>query len=191
MHDPEVLAHRITIPWPGKTYGITLAEVWHHEPGGHDALTVCTRGSRWRWHVNHWRFAFPLVWFWRRRLLTRCAWCGGRDSKADPVNVSHDNWIGAAPRAPWWRGATNSAHSECSTVAHAHRICLCDTPLLTQGDYGQCAFCGKFRAWRKTPSIADRYLASLPVGSRIPADMKPWLKEVWAKLRTEHDAGRW
>jgi hypothetical protein len=188
MHDPEVLAHRITIPWPRQRFGLTLVEVWHYEPGGADALTVCKRGSRWRWHVHHWGLTFPWLYAIRRRLLTRCAWCGGRHTKTDRVDVSHANWIGAAPRAPWWRGETNSVHSDCSSVAHARRLCLCDDPGLSHSDYGQCAFCGKFRAWRKVPTIAQRYLASLPVGSRIPAEKREWLKAEWAKVRAEREA---
>jgi len=65
---------------------------------------------------------------------------------------------------------------------------LCDDPGLSHEDYGRCAFCGKFRAWRKAPTIPDRYLASLPIGSRIPAEKKPWLKAEWAKIRAEHEA---
>lgn len=190
MHDPEVLAHRITIPWPGQRFGLTLVEVWHYEPGGADSLTVCSRKSRWRWHVHHWHLSFPLLRALRRRLLTRCAWCGGRHTKTDRVDVSHDNWIGAAPRAPWWRGETNSVHSDCSSVARAHRLCLCNEPLLNHGDYGQCAFCGKYRSWRKVPTIPARYLASLPVASRIPADKRAWLKAEWAKVRAEREAER-
>lgn len=183
MHDPEVLAHRIRIPWPGERYGLTLVEVWHDEPGGHDSLTVCRCDTRWRWHIHHWRLSFPWLWTWRRRLLTRCSWCGGRDRRTDPVNCSHANWIGASPRAPWWRGETNLAHRDCSSVASAHRLCLCDDPGLSHRDYGQCAFCGKYRAWRQAPTIPDRYLASLPVGSRIPPEKREWLKAEWAKVR--------
>lgn len=190
MHDPEVLAHRISMPWPGKRFGVHLIEVWHYEPGGADALTVCTRKSRWRWHIHHWRVNFPLLWALRRRLLTRCSWCGGRHTSTDRVDSSHANWIGAAPRAPWWRGETNLAHSDCSGVARAHRLCLCDNPGLSHRDYGQCAFCGKFRAWRKVPAIPERYLASLPVGSRIPPEKREWLKAEWAKVRAEREADR-
>lgn len=188
MHDPEVLAHRITLPWPGRRFGLTLVEVWHYEPGGADALTVCTRNTRWRWHVRHWRLTFPWLMSWRRYLLTRCSWCGERHTKHDRVDTSHANWIGADPTAPWWRGQANVAHRDCSSVANAHRLCLCDNPGLSHGDYGQCAFCGKFRAWRQVPTIPDRYLAALPVGSRIPADQRDWLKAEWAKIRAEREA---
>lgn len=173
------------MPWPGKRFGVELVNVWHYEPGGHDALTVCKRGSRWRWHINHWRLSFPFLWAWRRRLLTRCAWCGGRDRRSDPVNCSHANHIGAAPREPWWRGETNLTHRDCSSVLSAHRLCLCDDPGLGHGDYGQCAFCGKFRAWREVPTIPQRYLASLPTGSRIPPERREWLRVEWAKLRAD------
>ena len=188
MHDPEVLAHRVRVPWPGKRFGITLIEIWHYEPGGSDALTVCSRKSHWRWHIHHWRVELPPLYALRRWLLTRCVWCGGRHTKNDRIDSSHANWIGAKPRAPWWRGETNVAHSDCSTVARAHRLCLCDNPGLSHGDYGQCAFCGKYRAWRHAPTIPDRYLASLPTGSRIPDDKREWLKSEWAKLRAEREA---
>lgn len=189
MHDPEVLAHRIRIPWPRERFGLTLIEVWHYEPGGHDVHHVCKRESHWRWHVHHWKVASPLVHSWRRRLFTRCSWCGGRHSKRDRIDMSQSNWIGAdhAPRR-WWQGEANVAHHDCYSVATAHRLCLCDDPGLDHGDYGRCAFCNKFRAWRKEPTIPDRYLASLPIGARIPADRKDWLKSEWAKLRAEREA---
>jgi len=66
-------------------------------------------------------------------------------------------------------------------------MCLCDNPLLDHGNHGQCALCSKWRAWRHTPTIPDRYLAALPEGSRIPAEKRDWLKAEWAKLRAERE----
>jgi hypothetical protein len=211
MHSPEVLAFHIRRPWPQRSsfgsgkgrwrwrppfvtvagrpfYFPDLIAIWHIEPHGEDALQGECRGTHWHWHVHHWEIQWCFMQDFQQRYLTRCAWCGKGSTKRDRVNVSHDNHIGAKPPNPWWRGRANSVHGECSTVAHAHRICLCDNPGLSQGDYGQCVFCGKFRAWRREPTIPDRYLASLPAGSRIPHDKRDWLKAEWAKLRSEREA---
>ncbi|MEU3255863.1 hypothetical protein, partial [Streptomyces sp. NPDC006997] len=93
-------------------YFPSLITVWHREPHGRDGLTVCskrvqrrdgtwryTRG--WRWHIHHYKLQFRTYQRLRRRLLTRCAWCGGRDRKGDAVNISHQ-WGG--PRGRWWQG---------------------------------------------------------------------------------------
>jgi hypothetical protein len=195
MHDPEVVAFDIRLPWPGDGYRRrdhrwarkTLVTVWHIEPHGEDALRGECRGTHWQWHVHHWQLQFPPLQDLRRRVLTRCAWCGGRSIKGDQVDLSHQ-WDG--PKQPLWRGELGLFHHDCSSVQHAHGKCLCDDPLLSQGDYGRCAFCGKGRAWRQPPTIPDRYLASLPVGSRIPADKLDWLKAEWAKVRAEREASR-
>ena len=210
MHDPEVLAFHIRRPWPQRSfyhktrwrwslpfvniagrsfYFKDLIAIWHVEPHGEDSLQGECRGAKhWRWHVHHWEIQWCFLQDFQQLYLTRCAWCGNRSAKRDPVNVSLDNHIGAKPPNPWWRGRANSVHRECSVVARAHRLCLCDDPQLSHGGYGQCAFCGKFRAWRKVPTIPDRYLASLPVGSRIPPDKKDWLKSEWDKVRAEREA---
>lgn len=211
MHSPEVLAFHIRRPWPNQSrpfgknkrwswrppfmtlagrgfYFPDLIAIWHMEPHGEDALQGECRGTRWRWHIHHWEIQWCFLQDFQQRYLTRCTWCGKGSTKRDPVNISHDNHIGAKPPNAWWRGRANSVHRECSTVAHAHRLCLCDNPGLSHGDYGQCAFCGKFRAWRKEPTIPDRYLASLPIGSRIPDEKRDWLKAEWAKLRAEREA---
>jgi len=41
---------------------------------------------------------------------------------------------------------------------------------------------------RRLPTIPDRYLASLPKGSRIPDDKREWLDAEWAKVRAERRA---
>lgn len=205
MHSPEVVAFNIRRPWPkrDKTFDRRrqwswrppyftfagrewrfpeLITVWHNEPGGHDALSVCGRQSHWQWHVHHWSIQIHPLQVWRRRLLTRCEWCGGRSTKGDSVNHSH-TWDGV--HSPWWRGERGLYHADCSSVWAAHRMCLCDDPLLDHSNYGQCALCSKYRAWRHIPTIPDRYLAALPEGSRIPAEKRDWLKAEWAKLRAE------
>lgn len=92
MHDPDVAILHIRRPWPsrsgvqpvdGRRWEIGRAfwtvagrtvwwppvvTIWHHEPGGKDAGTVCKRWHRrpdgttpdrsWRWHVRHWRVEF-------------------------------------------------------------------------------------------------------------------------------------
>jgi hypothetical protein len=209
MHDPMVVAFDIYRPFPrlrtskarhgrwrwappfvnvaGREFYLpTLITVWHVEPNGDDALRGACRGAKhWRWHIHHWSLQFPPLQDLRRRLLTRCEWCGGPSRKRDVVNHAM-GWD--TPKSPWWRGERGLYHDGCTSVALAHRLCFCDKPLLSQGDYGQCAFCGKHRAWRQVPTIPDRYLASLPVGSRIPAEKVDWLKAEWAKVRAEREA---
>lgn len=186
MHDPLIVAFEIKRPWPtrrdsrGWRYWPSVVTVWHREPGGGDANTVCKYDGRWRIHVHHWRLQVPPLQELRRHLLTRCGWCGGRSRKGDYVNVSH-SWDG--PRGRWWQGEPGLFHMDCSAVDRAHGLCFCADPLLSQEDYGQCALCGRSRAWRKVPDEADRLLASLPKGSRIPDEMRPQIEAAWAARR--------
>jgi hypothetical protein len=174
-------------------YWPPLITVWHNEPGGRDSGSVCkhfrriegpdgpthkVRGS-WRWHVHHWRIQVPPLQALRRRLLTRCEWCGGRSRKHDVVNHSHQ-WDREPGR--WWRGERGLFHSDCSTVQRAHSLCVCEEPILSNGDHGQC-LCGGFRAYKQTPSAADRLLLTLKKGQRIPAEMRPQLERLWAEKR--------
>lgn len=176
-------------------YWPALITVWHVEPGGRDSGTVCPHYRTmitpdgpetvilraWRWHVWHWRIQIHPVQQLRRRVLTRCAWCGGRDRKGDPINVSHQ-WD--SPRVAWWRGETGLYHRDCSSVARAHAMCLCKDPGLSNGDYGTCAFCGRFRAWGGTPDAADRALAGLRPGARMTPEVRAQVDAVWAARRT-------
>lgn len=167
MHDPDVLL--LDLRW---------VEIWHREPHGRDSGTVC-RGGSGKWHPHHWRLnSLPLRRF-RRRLLTRCEWCGGRDKSGDPVNVSH----GGRKRGPWWRGETGLLHQDCHSVQQAHRLCYCEVPVLDLGDHGQCLACEGYRAWRKAPTDLDRAMASLPHGSRRPQ----WITN---ELQNRHTATR-
>ena len=190
MHDPLVVAFEIKRPWPkrrdsrGWRYWPSLVTVWHREPGGADALSVCGR-KRWHLHVHHWHLQVPPLQEFRRRALTRCAWCAGRSRKGDYVNVSH-SWDG--PRGRWWQGEPGLFHMDCSSVSRSHGLCFCEDPLLSQGDYGQCAFCSGCRAWRKVPNEADRLLASLPKGSRITAEIRPAVEAAWTARREERAA---
>jgi hypothetical protein len=157
-------------------YWPPLITVWHREPGGHDALSVCCNRvqradgtwkftGRWRWHVHHWKIQVPPLQELRRRLLTRCAWCGGRSRKGDMVNFSH-SWDG--PRGRWWRGAPGLFHMDCSSIASAHAACLCERPVTEHDGYGRCARCEKFRAY-KVPEeqlARQRELAAIPDGAR-------------------------
>jgi len=158
-------------------YWPPLITVWHREPGGADALSVCrdryrdkhgqwklTRG--WRWHVRHWRIQVHPAQNFRRWALTRCAWCGGRSREGDRVNVSH-SWDG--PRGRWWQGEPDLFHMGCSEIASAHRSCVCAEPATAHGrDYGKCLRCGKFRAYGRTGEQTARLreLAAIPAGAR-------------------------
>lgn len=179
MHDPLVVAFEIRRPRPKTSrprntdgtpvkpirYWPSLVTVWHREPGGHDSGTVCKWDTRWRFHVHHWRIQVPPLQELRRRLLTRCAWCGGRHRKGDAVNVSH-SWDG--PRGRWWQGEPGLYHGDCSAVASAHATCVCESPVLEHDGYGQCARCGKSRSFGTTEErlTRARELAVIPEGSR-------------------------
>lgn len=169
MHDPLCVAFEIKRPWPRsirgpRRYWPALVVVWHREPGGRDAGTVCTY-RRMAWHVHHWKLQVPPLQKLRRRLLTRCTWCGGRDRKGDAVNVSRQ-WGG--PRAPWWRGEQGLYHSDCSAVSSAHGACICEDPVLEHDTYGRCARCDRYRNHGRTPEQTERLrqLAQIPQKGR-------------------------
>lgn len=157
-------------------YFPSLITVWHREPGGRDGLTVCSKPVQrrdgtwrctrsWRWHIHHWKLQFRTYQRLRRRLLTRCAWCGGRDRKGDAVNISH-SWDG--PRARWWQGEKGLFHRDCSSIERAHSTCVCTRPVLDHDIYGQCARCDRFRPFGFTDAnlARARELAAIPVGGR-------------------------
>lgn len=155
-----------------------MITIWHREPGGADALSVCQRRYQgrdgqlhltrtWHLHLHHWRLQVHPAQEARRRLLTRCAWCGGRHRKGDPVNVSH-SWDG--PRGRWWQGEPGLYHMNCSAVEIAARACTCTEPAPEHGDYGRCWRCGKYRAFGRTDEQVrrERALAAIPAGTRPP-----------------------
>lgn len=154
MHDPMVVAFEIKRPWPrtsklpGKLrtwYWPAVVTVWHREPGGHDALTVCRYTGWWRLHVHHWRLQFPPLQGLRRWLFTRCAWCAGRHRRRDRINHSL-SWD--RPERRWWRSEADLYHSDCASVATAHRTCLCDDPVLvSEAGFGHCLRCHQFRPY--------------------------------------------
>jgi hypothetical protein len=182
MHDPDAVAFEIPRPWPerrrlaGHRYWPAMVTVWHREPRGHDSGEVCLHYRRdgetvtvlngWRWHVHHWRVQFPALRKMRRRLLTRCAWCGGRSTKADPVN----NGYPSGREGRWWQGEPSLWHSDCITISEAHHTCLCAIPDPQHGDYGRCRYCTRSRSYRETLAKLDRMrvLAEVPCGKRDP-----------------------
>lgn len=174
------------IKWPylhlaGRGYRFPcMITVWHREPDGRDSGEVCKQHRRvrdkdgdwqwkfhhgWRFHVHHWHIQVSPLQDLRRRLLTRCTWCGGRSRKGDSVNVSHQ-WDG--PRGRWWQGECGLYHGDCSSIASAHAACLCEDPITENGRYGSCARCGKFRAFGRTEEHLARMreLAAIPAGLR-------------------------
>lgn len=103
-----------------------FATVWHVEPDGRDSGTVCKHSIRWqdedqkwhsknakswKWHVHHWKIQIHFLQKLRRRLLTRCEYCGGRSTKTNPVNCTH-HWD--RKKTPWWRGELYLHHSGCT-----------------------------------------------------------------------------
>jgi hypothetical protein len=138
MHDPMVVAFEIRRPWPRWTrlgsrrtrYWPALITVWHIEPRGRDAGELCPHYrveqpedgqpktvllNGWRFHAHHWRIQVHPLQKLRRRLLTRCASCGGRDRKGNPVNLSY-SW-GHDPDQRWWRGEIGLYHHGCPRLA--------------------------------------------------------------------------
>ena len=106
-------------------YWPSFITVWHYEPNGADALTVCRQRYKrddgewaytkgWKWHVRHWRIQVSPLQDLRRRLLTKCEECG---RKGRP-NISHQ-WDGE--RGPWWRGERGLFHRECSSLVYLRR----------------------------------------------------------------------
>jgi hypothetical protein len=175
----------IRLYWPD------LITVWHHDPGGYDHGDVCKRGSHWKLHLHHMHVQVHPLQELRRRLLTRCAWCGGRSTKNAPVNVSHE-WDGE--RGPWWKGEPGLFHSDCSSAHNAHRTCLCDDPLLEHHGWGLCFACGKFRPYgRTTPEqlaphrlLVDR----VPQGHKPDPDTMTEARAMWADLRAADPEAR-
>lgn len=194
MHDPLTVAFEIRRPWPKpdkwKTenaartgtrwkfngafwvvagrglYWPCMITVWHRDPSGYDDTTC--RGQRWQWHVHHWKIQISPLQQLRRRLLTRCTWCGGRSAKDDAVNHSHQ-WDG--PRARWWQGERGLFHADCSAIKSAHSTCVCDVPVPEYGDHGRCAVCDRFRPYGMTDerlAIASD-LQTIPHGGRRTA----------------------
>lgn len=177
-----------TLYWP------SLITVWHVEPGDRDSGEVCKHYRRektpdgyrtvwmrgWRWHVHHWRIQVHPLQNLRRWALTRCAWCHGRSTKSDPVNVSHQ-WDG--PRGRWWQGEPGLFHSVCSGVYQAHRQCMCAEPLFSHHlGYGRCERCARFRAYGTDP----RRLAQSAVYAAVEPGRRP-TPEVVAEFRAHHD----
>jgi hypothetical protein len=93
-----------------------LGTIWHVEPGGRDAFTVCNRTSQWKWHVHHWRVqVFPLQKL-RATLFNRCELCGRRGRP----NVSHQ-WHTESVGWRFWRTPKGLYHAECSSLIHERR----------------------------------------------------------------------
>lgn len=140
---------------------------------------------------RRWRVRFPILRDLRRKVLTRCEWCGGRSRKGDYVNV-HGNVEYSSKR--WWRGERGLYHGDCSSIAHAKTVCLCgDEGGPWEHDlggyaYGRCAACAKYRGWlspdeRTSPTYpglhTNRLMAAIPDGQRDPAVMAV-VREMWA-----------
>lgn len=174
-------------------YFSCVVTVWHREPGGHDVGEICKHSTRvqgadgkwrhkrrhaWRFHVNHWRLQIDSWQRLRRRLLTRCEWCGGRSRKGDPINVSNGAY---REKTAWWRGEEGLCHGDCSAVAGAHGLCLCADPWLDHGTYGLCTTCDKRRSYGMEIDDGHRVLAALPVGSRITPEAQAFLDPIYAE----------
>lgn len=128
-----------TLRLAGRAYKLgTAVTIWHIEPDGRDALTVC-RGpwkdgkpdTRWKWHIRHWHLQVHVLQAWRARLFDRCAECG---RKGRP-NFSHQ-WDN--PRIGWrkWHSRPGLYHYECSSLLFV-RGQLNDLTKYVQGEADQ------------------------------------------------------
>lgn len=221
MHDPMVVAFAIRRPWPkiGRTerphsrrlrgsfwyigsyelYWPPLITVWHVEPDGRDAGTVCPP-KEWKRHPWHWSLQIHPLQHFQRWAFTRCAWCGGKSRRGDMVNHSY-GWDGS-PKAPWWRGQTGVYHSDCISIEHAHRTCVCSLAdggpwanTSYSGPYGACATCGGFRRM-STGDAADYEVhvrttelrKAIPKGQRDPA-ITAEAERLWREYRATAEGG--
>lgn len=102
-------------------YWPPVITVWHVEPGGRDALSVCRNRyqdktgkwhltTSWKWHFWHYRVQVPPIQHLRRWLFTRCEYCGGKSRKGHAVNVS-SSWYNKRTR--WWQGEVGLHHGGC------------------------------------------------------------------------------
>ena len=131
MHDPSILALTVHYPIPrqlkinGKRVAWrfpALIDVWHDDPNGHDAGTVCHIHDRNAWwfikHARHLRFnVIPWRQF-KRWKWQRCQACGGKSRRYHPVNTSI-NWGGSPQK--FRQSAPGLFHGECSGIVHLKR----------------------------------------------------------------------
>lgn len=102
-------------------YWPSLITIWHNEPGGHDALSICRQRyqgkdgkwhftTSWKWHFWHWSIQISSLQQLRRRLFTRCIYCNGKSVKGNPVNVTH-SWHHRKTR--FWQSEPDLFHAGC------------------------------------------------------------------------------
>lgn len=176
--NPEHLGQPVYPWWRPKGYRLfigghqyrcrTLAMIWHHDPGGYDAFDECPGDSRWQLHIHHWRITFSAWRAVRRRLLTRCAYCGGRSGRRENAVNTARGWH--EQTAKWWQGEKGLYHSECLAAESAWRACVCpdEPPLSSRGIWGYCTRCNGHRLHNPTDLGRDmtRAYRSVPKGKR-------------------------
>jgi hypothetical protein len=130
----------------------TILTVWHRDPEADGSDSSCRNAVRarrqeaikrhrfiraavWDWwwkhyalfHVHHWSIQFNMAQELRRRLLTRCATCGGRHTRKRAVNfhvvVDREAERARKPRREqsfrerWLTGEVNLHHHDCASLA--------------------------------------------------------------------------
>lgn len=115
----HIAGHEIYFP--------AMVTIWHNEPHEHDALTVCKRGSHWKWHIHHWSIQVHLLQKIKRFLFERCELCGNRYPWGY-APVAHQ-WHQKPAR--WWHVEKRAYHHECSSLVHMRRMAKQDAELLT------------------------------------------------------------
>jgi hypothetical protein len=137
VHDPSVVVFDVPRPWPkvrrrnavGRLfYWPSIITVWHDEPGGRDAGSLCGWPERGRklplWlfrHRRHLRVQWRTKQALNRWLYQRCEHCGGKSRRRHPVNVSHQ-W-GSGPQE-WGRSKPGLYHGACSANVSLRRDLL-------------------------------------------------------------------
>lgn len=129
--------------WRGKSYFLpSLITVWHHDPqtdgtdrscsnrwktkmneayAGRDYFLAMVYDFMWRhndiFHVRHWRIQWDFAQAIRRRLFTRCAYCG---KKGGVINLHMHGWSVERGRKNlhFWESEENLFHwGECEAKA--------------------------------------------------------------------------
>lgn len=134
--NPENLGERVYRWWRPAGYTTVLAgrvfklrtavTVWHREPDGRDAFSVCKHASRWKWHVHHWHLQIHVVQRFHRWAFERCLECGRRYPWGY-APISH-GWN--EPRGRWWHVDRRAYHHECSALGHARQTIAQDEKVI-------------------------------------------------------------
>lgn len=131
MHDPMSVAFEIRRPWPRrvnwstrKWYWPALITVWHVDPetDGTDNSCGWPNNRWWKFHVHHWRVQVQPWLKLRRRLFTRCEYCGEPFTKNDkgpnPIRLAVMWGKPQTLKRRWLQGERFLFHNDCTSEFH-------------------------------------------------------------------------